>query len=66
MEAELEQVGTAKIPSCVLYLIYLVTVLLKNPRNYDHPLKAKPNFAVDSLHDIISLLQSTFTVKSEE
>ena len=45
---------------------YVVTVLLKNPRNCDHPSKAKPNFAVDSLHDIISLLQSTFTVKPEE
>lgn len=45
---------------------HLVTVLLKNEKNHDHPSKAKPNFAVDSLDDIISLLQSIFTVESEE
>ena len=50
----------------ILFYLFVVTVLLKNPRNCEHPSKAKPNFAVDSLHDIISLLQSTFTVKLEE
>ncbi|XP_065910638.1 uncharacterized protein [Dysidea avara] len=40
-----------------------VTVLLRNHRNHDHPSKAKPNFVVDSLSEIISLLQSPFTIE---
>ena len=50
----------------VLLFTHVVTVLLKNEKNSEHPSKAKPNFAVDSLDNIISLLQSAFTVESEE
>ena len=45
---------------------HVVTVLLKNEKNSEHPSKAKPNFVVDSLDNLMSLLQSTFTVESEE
>lgn len=48
------------------FTILIVTVLLKNHKNCEQPFKAKPNFAVDSLSDIISLLESTFTVESDE
>ena len=47
----------------VMFLFFAVTVLLRNHRNHDHPSKAKPNFVVDSLSEIISLLQSPFTIE---
>ena len=68
METKQDQVCTG-IPEIKYYSFYLhdvVTVLLKNEKNSEHPAKAKPNFAVDSLDNLISLLQSTFTVESEE
>jgi len=43
-----------------------VTVLLRNDKNHNHPSKAKPNFIVDSLSEIISLLQNPFTIELEK
>jgi len=63
---KLDQVSKMCSILCRCFFCNTVTVLLRNHNNHDHPSKAKPNFVVDSLPDIISLLQSPFTIEIEE